>query len=144
MRTLVERLRDHREVLGYDEPLLMEAAAEVERLTAELDVWAVAAGRARAERDEAERTLATLKDELPRLRSKVFRLERDLAEARAKYDELATALWPCRNLLALMNGDGGHRQHGIGIEQAAKEAEAKYTRMLNALAALPTPPKETI
>ncbi len=67
--------------------------------------------------------------------AEVARLRADLAAARA-------ALLPCRNLLALMNGDGGHRQHEVGIEQAAREAEDKYTRMANALAATAPPEQE--
>ena len=48
MRNLVDRLRDHRELLGYDEPLLMEAAAEVERLTKRDEVNA----KLRADQDD--------------------------------------------------------------------------------------------
>jgi hypothetical protein len=44
-------------------------------------------------------------------------------------DELAV-----RNLVALLNRDGGHHQDEVGMEQAAKDAEARVIRMMNALA----------
>lgn len=34
------------------------------------------------------------------------------------------------NLIAIMNGDGGHRQEEIGFEKAAKEAEMRFYRIV--------------
>ena len=40
----------------------------------------------------------------------------------------------CGNLLARLNGDGGHRQDEVGVTQAAIEAESRVIAMMNTIA----------
>ena len=76
-RTLVDRLRDHQEVLGYDEPLLVEAAEVVERLTAQVN--------------ERDRAVAHLEHTLTEAKAEVKRLTRELDEMRAMWDQDSAA-----------------------------------------------------
>lgn len=142
MRNLVDRLRDHRELLGYGEPLLVEAAAEVERLTALLK--------------EADDERVALKEHYPRLRA-------DLAAARGKRDEgfrelarqhakmtreLAAARAHLRTLQGALNTLDVHAtaRHPELIDIPADEWAAAFDGIDEARdynpAALPTPPKE--
>lgn len=41
------------------------------------------------------------------------------------------------NILAVLNGDGGHRQSEVGIEQAAEEGLERFYKILNEVSKLP-------
>lgn len=66
-----------------------------------------------------------------------------IAAAREAIPALCTALeaaWgerdACRNLVARLNGDGGHRQQRVGMKQAAEEAEACVVEDMRKMGAL--------
>jgi hypothetical protein len=67
------------------------------------------------------------------LRLRVEKAEKERNDAQPELVEARQERDCLRELLAVLNGDGGHRAQEVGYERAAEEAQARWYKMVSDL-----------